>query len=379
MPLTILFQLSLNQGIIPTDWKQATVVPIFKGKGDKNEVNNYRPVSLTSTTCKVMESIIHKHITEYCDKNKILTHEQHGFRSKHSTTSNLLELINEITSLMDIGHSVDVITVDFAKAFDSISHNKLLYKLKMYGICGKIHTWIKEFLINRFFNVKIKATLSKNYPVISSTPQGSKLAPLLYILYANDISKMFKYIKIKMYADDVTIYAIADNPNVHKLIQNDLNNLIHWADIWQLKINFDKCHVIHFGHKNSNFEYYFDMHKIGVSKCEKNLGVWLDDKLSFKEHVYEIVNKSSRVCALILNNIKNVDNNMLIKLYKCFVRPVLEYASVVFSSHHISLIDLIENVQRRFTKRLYGMHNICYVDRLKLCNLELLELRCIKF
>ena len=99
-----------------------------------------------------------------------------------------------------------------------------------------------------------------------------------------------------MYADDVTIYAIADNPNGHKLIQNDLNNLIHWADSWQLKINFDKCHVIHFGHKNSNFEYYFDMHKIGVSKCEKILGVWLDDKLSFKEHVYEIVNKSSSVC-----------------------------------------------------------------------------------
>ena len=81
---------------------------------------------------------------------------------------------------------------------------------------------------------------------------------------------MFKYVKIKMYADDVTIYAIADNPNDHKLIQNDLNNLIHWAYSWQLKINFDKCHVIHFGHKNSNFEYYFDMHKIGVSKFEKN-------------------------------------------------------------------------------------------------------------
>ena len=117
------------------------------------------------------------------------------------------------------------------------------------------------------------------------------------------------------------------------------------------------------------------MQKIGVGKCEKNLGVWLDDKLSLKENVYEIVNKSSRVCALILNNIKNVDNNILIKLYKCFVRPVLEYASVVFSLHHVSLIDLIKNVQRRITKSLYGIHNIYYVDKLKLCNLELFELR----
>ena len=91
------------------------------------------------------------------------------------------------------------------------------------------------------------------------------------------------------------------------------------------------------------------MHIIGVNNYEKILGVWLDDKLSFKEHVNEIVNKSSRVCALILNNIKNVDNNILIKLYKCFARPVLEYASVVFSPHHNSLIDFIETVQRRFT------------------------------
>ena len=139
---------------------------------------------------------------------------------------------------MDIGHSVDVFKVDFAKAFDSILHSKLLYKLKMYGIYSKIHSWIKEFLTIRFFKVKIMATLSKNYSVISSTPQGSKLAPLLYILFAIDISKMFKYIKIKMYTDDVTIYALADNPNDHKLIQNDLNNLIRWADCWQLKINF---------------------------------------------------------------------------------------------------------------------------------------------
>ena len=98
---------------------------------------------------------------------------------------------------------------------------------------------------------------------------------------------MFKYTKI--YTEDVTMYVIADNPNDHKLIQNDFNNFIRWAYSWQLKINFDKCHVIHFGSKNSNFEDYLDMHKIGVSKYEKILGVWLDEKLSFKEHVYKLL------------------------------------------------------------------------------------------
>ena len=139
---------------------------------------------------------------------------------------------------------------------------------------------------------------------------------------------MFKYIKIKMYADDVLIYALADNPNDRKLIQNELNNLICWADSWQLKINFDKCHVINFGNKNSNFEYYFDIHKIGVSKCKKK--IWVCGKMincPLKSMFMNLLYKSSRVCALILNNIKNVDNKILIKLYKYFIRPVLEYAS----------------------------------------------------
>ena len=132
---------------------------------------------------------------------------------------------------------------------------------------------------------------------------------------------------------------------------------------------------MHFGTKNLQFNYHFDNNNIILSKCEKILGVLINNKMSFEEHIYENVNKAHRMCNLILRNVKNVNNSVLIKLYKCFVRPLLEYATVVTSPHHIYLIDLIENVQRRFTKRLYGLHNLCYSDRLESCHLEMLELR----
>ena len=116
------------------------------------------------------------------------------------------------------------------------------------------------------------------------------------------------------------------------------------------------------------------MHGIIVSKCKKVLGIYIDEKFSFKEHVYECVNKTSRMCALVLNNVKNVDNSVLNKLFKCFIRPLLEYGLVVYSPHHIGLIDVIKNIQRRFTKRLYDRNDISYSYKLKLGNLELSEL-----
>ena len=169
---------------------------------------------------------------EYCEKFKLLHSAQHGFRNKYSTTSNLLELLNDLlhdlTCYINNGHSVDLITIDFSKAFDSISHNKLIYKLKTFGTCGTILLWIKEFLNNRSFAVKLNSSISKSLPVISSVPQGSKLGFLLYILYANDITQNFKFAKVKMYADDLTVYAVVNSFNDRIKFQNELNKVLEW-------------------------------------------------------------------------------------------------------------------------------------------------------
>ena len=201
-----------------------------------------------------MELILYDLITEHCDKN-IINKAQHGFRNKHSTVTNLLVLLNEITKAVDEKNKIDVITIDFSKAFDSISPNKLIYKLLLYGIDGELYGWIKDFLIGRYFNVVLNNSKFKWFLVNSSVPQWSKLEPLLYILYANDLVEIFKYAKVKMYADDLTIYAIVNNESEKHKLQSELNELCKWTDKWQLSINFNKCSVLHFGYKDNNFTY----------------------------------------------------------------------------------------------------------------------------
>ena len=195
--MCLLFQQSLNSGELPSIWKCANKIPVFKGNGTRFKVENYRPISLTSSLCKVMEGIIFDSIYIHCTENNLLTDSQHGFRKNKSTSSNLLEFMDDISKSIDMKDSVDVITVDFSKAFDVISYDKLLHKLSHYGIRGSILSWIKSFLKGRLFYVKLNDCYSGSLDVTSSVPQGSKFGPLFYIIYANDIAKLFHFSKIK--------------------------------------------------------------------------------------------------------------------------------------------------------------------------------------
>ena len=349
-PLALLFQKSIECSKIPQIWEHANVIPVFKGKGSKFDVSHYRPISLTSNICKVMESIVHKHIIKHCDKHKLLNNSQHGFRQLYSTTSNLLELLNDVTQDIDNNNNVDLITIDFSKAFDSISLSKLIHKLYSYGIQGKLLNWNKEFLNNRTFSVLINNINSRIFPVISSVPQGSKTGPLFYILYANDLANIFKFAKLKMYADDLSIYAAVNNYEDYLRLQYDLNELYKWAERWCLNINYDKCKAIHFRHANKAFNYKLNDILIKSSNNKKILGVVIDSNLSLKKHIYACVKKGYGISNLISTNLRNLQRNALVNMYKCYVRPTLEYNSVIFSPHNIFLIDALENVQRHLTK-----------------------------
>ena len=144
-PLCFIFQHSFNSGILPNILKCANIVPVYKRIGNKFKVDNYKPISLTSTLCKVMESVIFYYIYKYCTKNNLLTDTQHGFRKNKSTTSNLLEYTDDILKHVDKNDNVDIITVNFLKVFDKISHNKMLHKLNCDGISRKVLLWVKHF------------------------------------------------------------------------------------------------------------------------------------------------------------------------------------------------------------------------------------------
>ena len=223
---------------------------------------------------------------------------------------------------------------------------------------------------NRTFKVKVNNSFSDIFDVCSSVAQGSVLGPILFLLYVNDITSAVKNSYVKLYADDLRVFRVINNTCDAKLLQNDLDDIYQWANLWQLKINFDKCRCMHFGYSSIHNVYNINNVPIAVSVCERILGVYIDSSLSFSEHVFNIVKKARVTCNLIFNAFHFCDNQVLINLFKVYVRPQLEYASVVFSPRFLYLTDLLENVQRNFTKRLTGLNKMHYIDRLNICNLE---------
>ena len=187
-----ILQNSYNTGDLPQDWLTSDVIPVFK-KVKQNLASNYRPVSLTAIPCKLMEHIIYTHIIPHCDSQNILQNCQHGFRQKQSQ---LIITTEELQRSIDQKKQVDVIILDFSKAFDTMAHNKLISKLQNYGIQGKTNKWINKWVKFRNQKVVLDGEMSDPVPVTSGVPQGTVLGPLMFLLYINDINQNNQFQKV---------------------------------------------------------------------------------------------------------------------------------------------------------------------------------------
>jgi ribonuclease P/MRP protein subunit RPP40 len=376
IPLAELFNHSLVSGEVPSDWRDAGVTPLFK-KGKKSDIQNYRPVSLTSLVCKIMESIIKDDIVEHLEKYKLIRDSQHGFMKGRSCLTNLLEFLEEVTVNLDEGRPVDVIYLDFAKAFDKVPHERLFRKLIAHGIGGRIAEWIRKWLTGRRQKVGVNKTYSGWENVISGVPQGSVLGPLLFLIFINDLDVGIDS-KLVKFADDTKLGRGVATEQEVEILREDLEKIFQWSVDWQMLFNTDKCTVVHMGKSNKESEYKMGTNKIAVSKQEKDLGVIVDKSGKSSEQCIVAVKKANGMLGMIKRNIKFKSKSVIVKLYKSLVRPRLEYCIQAWSPHLRKDIDMIERVQRRATKMIEGFRDLSYEERLERTGLISLEKRRVR-
>lgn len=377
--LLIIFRVSLETSSIPDDWRRAKIIPVLKS-GSKFEPSNYRPVSLTSTCCKVMEHIIFKSIISYLERNNLIYNQQHGFRSGLSTLTQLAEITNDLANAINTNSQVDAIFLDFSKAFDLVPHEDLITKLKAFGIDDTLISWISSFLQNRTQCVAVNTHTSDSLHVYSGVPQGSVLAPLLFLIYINDIQFCIQSpIQMRLFADDCVVYTVVRHSEDQIGLNNSLKNISDWCQKWGMRLNASKTKCLTFTNKKHplNFSYTLENNELPKSDQVKYLGVTLSANLSWEPHIDTVCKKALRKLSFLRRRLRNAPTQVKLNAYKTLIRPALEYADIIWSPHQQHLIDKIERIQKlavRFIYSNYSRHS-SVTDLINRANLQPLSKR----
>nr|CAH8822191.1 unnamed protein product [Trichobilharzia regenti]CAH8832846.1 unnamed protein product [Trichobilharzia regenti]CAH8851638.1 unnamed protein product [Trichobilharzia regenti]CAH8868946.1 unnamed protein product [Trichobilharzia regenti]CAH8876533.1 unnamed protein product [Trichobilharzia regenti] len=360
-PLSVIFNMSLDQSKCPRDWKDAIISPVFK-TGSRNLVQNYRPVSLTSIVVKLLERIIRDAIIQFIEGNKLFAVEQHGFRAGHSCLTNLLLARESWASSADANIPVDAIFIDLSKAFDRVSHSGLLVKLGSLGINKVVTDWIQDFLKDRRQRVRVNGVLSTWESVKSGVPQGTILGPLLFLIYVNEIPSVVKS-SCLLFADDIKIWRALHDDSDQLALQEDLNLLSDWCKHWALEINLSKSVVMHVSHSHVH-NYSMNGITLPVVTEYKDLGVVVQHDLKTATNCRTAATKGFRMLWAIRKAFANFDADIFRILYPTYIRPHLEYGIQAASPCFKYEIDLLERVQRVGTKLIKGFSTLSYEERL---------------
>lgn len=347
-PLYYLFNLSLVSGVFPNRWKVSYVTPIFKC-GPRSDICNYRGIAILPTIGKLFESLITDALTAHF--HKVISPHQHGFVKCRSINTNLIQFCNKVINDIESGAQVDVIYTDFSKAFDRVHHKCLLNKLETLGMHSSLLLWIGSYLCDRQQYVRISGFNSHIFNVGSGVPQGSHLGPLLFILFINDVCSAIKFSNCLLYADDLKIFNTIHNTQDVINLQLDVNSVAAWCQANYMSLNSEKCKYMSIHRKRDPFINHYLISNIALARVTKirDLGVIINEKLDFSEHIDYAIGKSygmlgfvKRICA------EFHDIDALKSVYTAHVRSHLEFASIVWSPSYDIHINRIESIQKKF-------------------------------
>lgn len=352
-PLVAIFNLSLRTCKYPTFWKTSAVCPVPK-KIQVQNIEDHRPISLLCTPAKVFEGVLHARIFNHV-KSSITPH-QYGFVPNRSTSTNLINHLQVITDTMNDSSQLDVIYTDFAKAFDSVKFPFLLGKFRTFGFSKELLVFFASYLYGRSQYVKLNGVNSVYFSVNSGVGQGSKLGPLFFLIMINDLVKSVSSSMVFLFADDLKLSKKVESIEDAEELQKDLNAVVEWSDRNQLFFNCSKCSVMTFSLNRNPILYDYSMSGVVLNRNSilKDLGVLFDSKLTFIHHINSMVGGAFRMLGFIKRSCRYFRNSKaIIQLYNAYIRPKLEFSSIIWDPIYQNQISQIERVQKKFVRYLY--------------------------
>ena len=377
-PLYGLWRDCLDRGITPAKFKEAHVIPVHKG-GHQGVPANYWPIALTSHLIKVFEKVVRNKLVEFFDENNLFNSSQHGFRAGRSCLSQLLDYHDKIVGLLERGLNVDSVYLDFAKAFDKVDHQILLTKLSALGVRGVLLMWIESFLTSRTQRVIVNGVLSDPCPVVSGVPQGSVIGPLLFLVLLGDIDANILSSFLSSFADDTRMARGLSGVSDASALQTDLEAVYQWAEDNNMSFNDLKFEVLRFGSDLTLklITSYTNPSGIIIDSKEhvRDLGVTVSADGSFREHIRKVCQSARNMCAWILRTFSDRREDLMLTTWKSLVLPILDYCSQLWSPQNKGDIQMIEDIQKSFTRKIFLHGREDYWDRLQSLRLYSLERR----